>query len=479
MSFVQVEFLAMFLGTWVVYWRLPRVLQNLLLLGVGAVFYGWVHPWFLIPLAASSAVDFAAARAMTTWPARRGAWLALSMTVNLGMLGWFKYAGWFVDNVNEVLGHLGLGGLGSLSVLLPVGISFYTFQTMSYVIDVYRGRVEARRNPLDFFLFVSFFPQLVAGPIERASRLLPQVEAVRSFRWNDQRAGLTLALWGACKKVAIADSLAPWVDRVHAHPDPSFEMIAAATVAFSVQLLADFSGYTDIARGSARMLGFHLSENFRYPYLAATPMEAWSRFHISLTSWFTDYVYYPLAQSRWIRAFRLPGTQVGGAGLVARVTLITFVVSGLWHGAAWHFALWGLYLGLLQVAYIAVQRRLPAGLRADARWRVLAVPLMFGFQLVALLLFRTPTFERIVHHITQVPGTQTASEATVAAATLGMALVFATPLVVVMLWEIHLLPWARQRVWFPVAQSSAWGLCVCALLWFARPTATDFVYFGF
>jgi D-alanyl-lipoteichoic acid acyltransferase DltB (MBOAT superfamily) len=420
-----------------------------------------------------------AALAMELWPDHKRRLLTVSLVGNLGMLAWFKYMGWFIENVNAALSLIGLGGLPTLSILLPAGISFYTFQTLSYTIDVYRGKFAARRSALDFFVFVSFFPQLVAGPIERATHLLPQVEQARTFSWQDQRDGLSLALWGAVKKMAIADNLAPWVDRIHDHADPSFGMIWAAQLAFSVQLLCDFSGYTDIARGTGQMLGFRLSENFRWPYLAATPMGAWSRFHITLTSWLTDYVYFPLAQAAWVRRLKLPGTTVGGAGLVARVTLITFLVSGIWHGASWNFVLWSLYLGTLQVIYLAVQRRIPKATRQDPRWQVLTVPLMFGFQLVAQLLFRTPTLAQIVHHLTRLPWVSTSAQATVAAATASVALGFAAPLVGMMLYEMFVLPRWRARGWYPAVQGLGWGVCVTVIAVFSRPAAADFIYFQF
>ncbi|HMV69213.1 MAG TPA: MBOAT family O-acyltransferase [Myxococcota bacterium] len=479
MTFVQPEFVGLFLGVWLVYWRLGRVAQNVLLVLAGLVFYGWVHPWFLIPLVVSSAVDFFAGLGMEAWPERRRALLGVSLAANLGMLGWFKYAGWFVENVDAALRGIGLGGVGTLSVMIPVGISFYTFQTLSYTLDVYRGKLPARRSPLDFFVFVSFFPQLVAGPIERATHLLPQVERQREFTWADQRDGLSLALWGAFKKMAIADNLAPWVDRVHAHPDPSFGMIWSAGLAFSVQLLCDFSGYTDIARGTGRMLGFSLSENFRWPYLATTPMQAWSRFHMTLTSWLTDYVYYPLAQARWVRWLKLPGTTVGGAGHVARVTLLTFLVSGLWHGASWGFVLWGLFLGSLQIVYVAAQRRIPRRVRDDARWVVFTVPLMFAFQLVAQLLFRTPTLGQIVHHLTRAPWDQTPAQGVVAAGTVGVTILFATPLWLAMAYERWVMPRLVGRPWYPVVQGLGWGTWISAIAWMSRPTANDFIYFQF
>ena len=229
MSFVQWEFPLFAAVVLAVYWLLPsRRWQNLLLVLCSALFYGWVHPWFLILLYFSAGLDYTVGRLMAARPAHRKRWLCLSLAGNLGMLGYFKYAGFFVDNLIAGLSAAGIeSGLSTLHIFLPVGISFYTFQTMSYTIDIYRGKLEPRENLLDYLTFVSFFPQLVAGPVERASRLLPQLETKREFDLEQLRSGLTLALWGAFQKVCIADTVAPYVDQTFALSSPSAAMICA------------------------------------------------------------------------------------------------------------------------------------------------------------------------------------------------------------------------------------------------------------
>jgi D-alanyl-lipoteichoic acid acyltransferase DltB (MBOAT superfamily) len=225
-----------------------------------------------------------------------------------------------------------------LRVFLPIGISFYAFQTLSYVIDVYRGQVEPRNNFIDVAVFVSFFPQLVAGPIERAGRLLPQYENRRRINHSDVSSGLQLLLWGFFKKLVIADNLAIIVNKIFETQNPSPALLGVGVVAFGIQIFADFSGYTDIARGSARLLGINLSRNFDNPYLSASPMDFWRRWHISLSTWFRDYVYIPLGGSK------------AGAWRNAGALIATFLLAGFWHGAAWNFILWGAYHGaLLQV----------------------------------------------------------------------------------------------------------------------------------
>ena len=223
----------------------------------------------------------------------------------------------------------------TLRILLPVGISFYTFQAMSYTIDVYRGELHARRSLLDLAVFVSFFPHLVAGPIQRASYLLPQVESTRRFSPEKARTGFALICWGFFKKLVVADNVGILANKVFALSDPTFYILWAGVFAFAIQIYADFSAYTDIARGTSRWLGFELTENFAHPYLARSPADFWRRWNISLSSWFRDYVYIPLGGSRL------------GTWLWTRNVLITFLLSGLWHGASWNYVLWGLYHGLL------------------------------------------------------------------------------------------------------------------------------------
>src|SRR5262245_9910848 len=336
MVFHSLDFVVFFVLVVAVYWRLGHRAQNLLLLVSSYVFYGYVHPWFLILIAASTAIDYLSARGMERWPARRHAFMALSIVSNFGMLGFFKYFNFFAENVQAALGGLGLHvSAPVLRVILPVGISFYTFQAMSYTVDVFRGELRARRSLLDVAVFISFFPHLVAGPIQRASFLLPQVESPRRFSVEQAASGFYLMVWGFFKKLVIADNVGVIANKVFALADPSFEILWAGVFAFAIQIYADFSAYTDIARGSSRWLGFELTENFDHPYMARTPADFWRRWNISLSTWFRDYVYIP------------PGGSRATGGAWARNVLITFLLSGLWHGASWNYVLWGGYHGVL------------------------------------------------------------------------------------------------------------------------------------
>ena len=307
--------------------------RNLLLLAASYTFYGWWDWRFLGLIALSTVVDYAVGRglAVTSAAGRRRLLLLLSLGTNLGLLGFFKYWNFFIDSWVQAWGSLGVEMHPfTLQIILPVGISFYTFQTLSYTIDVYRRRIDATDDPVAFAAFVAFFPQLVAGPIERAANLLPQFRTTHEFSLRESVEGLRQILWGLFKKVVIADQLAPHVDAIFAgYTGMPGSMLAIGAVLFAFQIYCDFSGYSDIAIGTARLFGFRLMTNFRYPYFARDIGEFWRRWHISLSTWFRDYVYIPLGGSH-------------GTGLLTfRNISVVFLVSGLWHGANWTFLAWG------------------------------------------------------------------------------------------------------------------------------------------
>ena len=317
--------------------------QNLLLLIASYVFYGWWDWRFLGLIAFSTAVDYAVglqiARANAADrpddPDHRSRlakrWLAVSLAVNLGLLGYFKYANFFIDNWIEAWAAAGVTmHASSLQVILPVGISFYTFQTLSYSIDVYRRKLEPTRDFIEFAAFVSFFPQLVAGPIERASALLPQIARRRTFDYDQAVSGLRLILWGMFKKVVVADTCAIYVNDIFANYESySGPTLILGAIYFAFQIYGDFSGYSDIAIGTARLFGISLMTNFKTPYFSRDIAEFWRRWHISLSTWFRDYLYISLGGSRV------------GKWKAVRNTFVIFLVSGFWHGANWTFIVWG------------------------------------------------------------------------------------------------------------------------------------------
>ncbi|MEO0481661.1 MAG: MBOAT family protein [Planctomycetota bacterium] len=345
MLFHTLEFAWFLLAVLLLYRALPRRGQNLLLLGASYLFYASWSAQFLGLILASTLVDYCAARRIEAARGRgsdggnRNArfWVLLSLTTNLGALGLFKYAGFFLTSLEELLAGFGIESAPlRLEFVLPVGISFYTFQTLSYTLDVYAGRIQARRDFADFALFVAFFPQLVAGPIERASKLLPQIENARERRLEDLGRGAALFFVGLFKKLVLADNLARLVDQEFAVGGASGgPLTLLAVYAFAFQILCDFSGYSDMARGVARMLGFELSQNFRMPYLATGPRDFWKRWHVTLSQWLRDYVYIPLGGNR------------GGRIVTYRNLLLTMLIGGLWHGAAWTFVAWGAWHGVI------------------------------------------------------------------------------------------------------------------------------------
>ncbi len=319
----------------------PRA-RNAWLLAGSYLFYGWWDWRFLFLILLSSSVDFVAAAQIEKSSAKARRWLVASIVTNLGILFSFKYFGFFVASMNILLAQMGIEqGMGAFEVLLPVGVSFYTFQSMSYTIDVYRGETKAEKDPLLFALYVGFFPQLVAGPIERASRLFPQFARPSSITANDIQQGVNLIIWGLVKKVVLADNLARVVDPVFRANAPDWFAILVACYAFAFQIYFDFSGYTDMARGVARLMGFELSLNFLQPYLSRGPRDFWRRWHISLSQWLRDYLYKPLGGSR------------DGPSRTRRNLMLTMLLGGLWHGAAWPFLWWGVFHGLLLLIYRA------------------------------------------------------------------------------------------------------------------------------
>jgi D-alanyl-lipoteichoic acid acyltransferase DltB (MBOAT superfamily) len=469
--FIQTPFLVLLSVVCALVWVSPnRTVRNAVLVAASYVFYGWVHPWFVAILLTSTLLDYTVALAMERHPAHKRALLGASLVGNLGLLGVFKYADFFLVSVTEALQTLGVtADLGTLELLLPVGISFYTFQTLSYTIDVYRGTVAPRRSLLDYALYVGFFPQLVAGPIERASRLLPQIERHHRPTVDQIASGISLAVWGAFKKVCIADVVGAYVDQVHMLKDPAPILVWASAIGFGTQILADFSAYTDIARGVARMLGFELVRNFRWPYLATTTPEFWHRWHISLSEWVRDYLYDPLLS-------------LGRPSLarMVSVTMVTFFLLGLWHGPSWNFILLGLWHGTAVVAYTLLTPLVPRNVRQMPGGSALALVLHHVLVLIpGGLLFRETDLSRVWSHLTQLPWTGNADERLAASYIVLVSLTVSLPALV------H--PWVHRAVqhnlrgtpWIWTWRTTAWTLAAILVHAFASTAQDDFIYFAF
>ena len=358
MHFISTAFWIFLPVVLVLYWALAGRwrAQNVLLLLASYLFYGWWDPRFLLLIAGSTAVDYVVGRqlARTDVARHRKGWLALSLGFNLGMLALFKYAGFFAAQWIAAWASVGVQmDPWTVQIILPVGISFYTFQTLSYSIDVYRGRLKPCRDPVAFATYVAFFPQLVAGPIERATRLLPQMMRPRSVTAVSVRSGWRLICWGVFKKVVIADSAAQYAHVAFGDGGWTGPYLVIGVVAFALQIYGDFSGYSDIAIGTARLFGIRLRSNFRFPYFSRDLGEFWRRWHVSLNTWFRDYLYIPLGGSR------------RGRGRALFNVAVVFLVSGLWHGADWKFVTWGAVHALFFVPlFIAGRNRQP-----ERQWR--------------------------------------------------------------------------------------------------------------
>jgi alginate O-acetyltransferase complex protein AlgI len=466
MLFNSGVFLKFFAGFLLLYWLVRSNLRarNILIVAASYLFYGWWDYRFLGLILLSSVVDYFVGLgiARQTDPHRRKVWLALSIVANLGILGFFKYFGFFVSSLAALFQKLDLPfQTSTLNVILPVGISFYTFQAMSYTIDVYRGTIPVCRNLVNFLAFVSFFPQLVAGPIERAAHLLPQFERTLAINRSMLEEGVWLILWGMFKKVVVADNLAALVSMVYQNDTYSGPAVALATVAFGFQIYCDFSGYSDIARGLARVLGFDIMVNFNLPYFASNIREFWQRWHISLSTWLRDYLYISLG-----------GNRRGEARTYTNLFL-TMLLGGLWHGAAWNFVLWGAWhgLGLIVHRAFAARTNRAAGFRTALGWLLTMLFVFYGW-----LLFRAQSFDQILNMTRSLSDWSTPKWI---GSYLTNLVVFVIPLLAVEVWQF------RSRNLLVCLSLSRWalgalqGLLLLAIVLYWERVEVPFIYFQF
>lgn len=397
MIFNSIAFTVFLPIVFVIYWSLinkPLKYQNAILLIASYIFYGWWDWRFLSLIAFSTVVDYIIGIQLdnSTSQKDKKIFLLISLIVNLGLLGFFKYYNFFISSIEENLNALGfVFDTWTLNIILPVGISFYTFQTLSYSIDIYKGKIKHTNDFISFAVFVSFFPQLVAGPIERASHLLPQFLKKREFNFNVALTGVSLITYGLFKKIVIADRLSIYVNSIFADiENASTISLLLGILFFSFQIYADFSGYSLIARGISKLLGFDLMINFNKPYLAESISDFWRRWHISLSTFFRDYLYIPLGGNR--------------VSLLRNYynLLIVFVVSGLWHGANWTFVIWGALHGMYQVAYLQYKKSLSPK-KTDNKIRkgfnILTVYIGVTF---AWIFFRANSFNQAIQYISKI-----------------------------------------------------------------------------
>ncbi len=467
-SFVFVAFFAAFYPAYLLLMGRHR-LQNTALLAASLTFYGYWDWRFLFLMVAAASIDYFAARWIQSSddPAVRRRLLILSMSTNLIVLGFFKYFNFFDQNLQALLASLSIPvSPRTLSILLPIGISFYTFQAMCYVIDVYRRELRAIERFDDYLLFVVFFPQLVAGPIERATVLAPQVIHPRKILPEQVEAAIPLILWGFFKKLVFADNVALVADEVfNQHLSHLGADTLIGTLAFTVQIYCDFSAYSDIARGLSKLMGFELRLNFNQPYFAVNPSDFWRRWHISLSSWLRDYLYIPLG-----------GNRRGTAGTY-RNLMITMLLGGLWHGAAWNFIIWGAYHGAILILYRLLDSRHEESARPGLPgiwWRL---PLMFGFTVFGWLIFRVHSASQLWQMVAGLSLSPTPDTRRLLAGLLACAV----PLAAIEILQFFL----REHDHLVATKLSPWnrvpayaGLIIVLLLYGARKSS-EFIYFQF
>ncbi|HZZ81228.1 MAG TPA: MBOAT family O-acyltransferase, partial [Gemmataceae bacterium] len=389
MLFCSQNFLLFFLAVFVVYWALPWQRARVwLLLACSFVFYATWNRWLACIICVTTLADYVIAILLesSATPTRKKLLLFASVGMNLALLCYFKYVNFFLHSIEGALNAAGAGvSLPTLSVILPIGISFYTFEAISYTVDVYRGRIKAERNLGHFMLFILFFPHLIAGPIVRAADFLPQIRRAKHWQWTRARVGLQLFFMGMIKKIVIADRLAAMVDPVFAHAsDYGTGTTWTIMIAWAIQVYCDFSGYSDMALGCAHLLGYRLTQNFDMPYLAVNISDFWRRWHMSLGSWLRDYLFIPLGGSR------------AGLWITCRNLLITMTLCGLWHGASWTFVLFGFLQALLLIGHVLFRRFCEARPSLDEMLHTpvgaaMRIALTFATFCITLVVFRAQT----------------------------------------------------------------------------------------
>ena len=477
MLFTNLTFFIFFAIAFCVHWQLRNAdLRKVWLLLLSYVFYAAWDWRFLFLIMLSTAFDFIAGAQIykASAPSLRKLWLMLSLALNLGLLCTFKYLNFFIDSFGQLLSQFGYDrDLGPLSIILPVGISFYTFQTLSYTIDIYRKQLKPTKRLLDFSLFVAFFPQLVAGPIVRASDFLVQLKDDRRWSTVDVRGCLFLFLSGFIKKACVADNLAIYVDSFYADPS-AYDLTSSyfAVVAYSIQIYCDFSGYSEMAIGTAGLLGYRLCDNFNFPYFATNIVQFWRRWHISLSTWLRDYLYIPLGGNKGPRWF------------VVRNLMLTMLLGGLWHGASWNFVIWG---GLHGIALVAIRLKSeiwpstnePASLNKYVM-SCLGCVATFTWVSIAWIPFRASTFQDSFTVLRNLLGLGGASAISIVDQ--NMVTLFVLLLVLLLVHWIQFRTNSKEHLWRrmpPVSFFFLYGVCVSLALFFRSMESTPFLYFQF
>jgi alginate O-acetyltransferase complex protein AlgI len=468
---------------WLIDWRFPNNkglrYQNILLLVSSYYFYACWNWHFLFLLIFSTLLDYYTGLKMhdAPTPGMKKFWFWLSVSVNLGFLGIFKYYNFFADSFATALGGLGIQvNPWTLTVILPVGISFYTFHGLSYVIDIYKDRIQPVRDFIEYSVFVSFFPLLVAGPIERATHLLPQIQKRRVFDYTRAVDGLRQILWGLFKKIVIADNCAEFANVIFNNSDEySGSTLLMGAIFFAFQIYCDFSGYSDIALGVARLFGIELLRNFAYPYFSRDIAEFWRRWHISLSSWFRDYLYIPLGGSK------------GGTWMKIRNTFIIFIVSGFWHGANWTFIIWG-FLNALYFLPLMLTNLNRNNLEVVAQGKslpsvkeVVSIGVTFGLTLIAWIFFRAASVGEALSILSEIFSSSLFTKPSYMGMRRSAIILFFVMVLLVIEWFGREQPHPLKQFAFAWSRPVRWGyyLVIGLLIFFFRGEEQQFIYFQF
>jgi alginate O-acetyltransferase complex protein AlgI len=479
MFFNSLDFAVFLPIVFIVYWFVTNKnlkLQNALIVISSYVFYGWWDWRFLSLILFSSIIDFTIGLQLEKHQkaSKRKLFLWLSIIVNLGFLGFFKYYNFFVDNFVTAFSYFGNQiKPNTLNVILPVGISFYTFQTLSYTIDVYKRKLEPTKDIISFLAFVSFFPQLVAGPIERASNLLPQFYKKREFYYSKAVDGCRQILWGLFKKIVIADTCAEYANQIFNNSNEySGSTLVLGAIFFTFQIYGDFSGYSDIAIGTSRLFGFNLKQNFAFPYFSRDIAEFWRRWHISLSTWFRDYLYLPLGGSR------------GGTLMNVRNIFIIFLVSGFWHGANWTFIIWGFLNALyfLPLLLTKINRMHLNVVAQDSKLpnlkELMYMLITFGLTVFAWIFFRAENLNHAFIYIQNIFKTSLFSIPTVRPSNILILIV----LFIILEWLGRKQQYAIEVLLLKKSKTLRWlfyMILIALILVFNSPTQQEFIYFQF
>ncbi|MBT3547789.1 MAG: MBOAT family protein [Flavobacterium sp.] len=473
MFFNSLDFAIFLPIVFIVYWFITNrnlKLQNFIIVLASYVFYGWWDWRFLSLIIFSTIIDYSVGLRFsnTTKPSERKFLLMISLAINLGLLGFFKYFNFFIESFNAAFASAGIHtNMSSLNIILPVGISFYTFQTMSYTIDIYRNKIEPTKNILAFMAFVSFFPQLVAGPIERASHLLPQFLKNRKFDYKQASSGIKLIAWGFFKKVVIADNAAQLVNEIFKnYPNESYISLIVGTILFAFQIYCDFSGYSDIAIGLGRILGFDLMYNFKFPYFSSNIREFWNRWHISLSSWFRDYIYIPLGGNK-VSQYR-----------VLFNTFCVFVLSGFWHGANWTFVFWGFLHALFFMPIILLRDRFPKENFSMNIKRLSFIFANFGLVCLAWVFFRAENIQDAFLYLRQI-FTLTGGQNTFMKTNTYLLMTIITGVGILVLLALELRTLRRRKDEIQFSSIGLMTIVLLILFFGAFKNQADFIYFQF